>query len=263
MAGSVNFVSLLFLVALPDFLTKYLLWILTAPISKHRQHLIEKYQQSPKWSSYSETAIKYQLNENNISNSFFDMIHIAATAGTTMLLYSVIAVLSTNEELRNKVIAEVDAVWNDKEKLSVNALSNSKVINQVILETARLYPPVRFVTQKSPEAGEIDFGEVKCPFQKGTLLVSSIFSANRYPKRYQNPDSFDIERDFSDILSWNGYGHERVCIGKGMSIGLINIFCLYLFKKYKWESFTEVNLDSAKFTQVIPNDLVLKGFARF
>ncbi|MDJ0733795.1 MAG: cytochrome P450 [Nostocaceae cyanobacterium] len=262
MTGSVNFLQRIGLISLPNFVTKYLLWVLTAPVIRHRKHLTQRYKQSPKWSSYLETGAKYQLNEHQISNSLFDMIHIAGTAGTSALLGSVIGVLCLDEELRNKVITEVNAVWGEQEILNENALSNSIIINQIILETARLYPPVRFVGQLSQEEGEIDFGEVKCPFQKGTRLVASIFTANRDAQRYENPDSFDIERDFSDILSWNGYEHERVCPGRSLAIGLINIFCLYLFKKYKWESFTEVKWEFERFTNVTPNDLVLKGFAR-
>jgi cytochrome P450 len=132
----------------------------------------------------------------------------------------------------------------------------------VILETARLYPPVRFVSQLAQEAGEVEIGTSKCPFQKGTRLLGSIFTANRDPARYENPDQFDVQRDFSDLLSWNGEGHERVCPGKALSIGLIQIFVLYLFKQYGWSSFTEVTWDFKKVTAVSPNTLVLQGFAR-
>lgn len=260
--ASFNSLSTLFIIALPNFVNNYLLRVLTVRLIKYRKYLIEKYKQSPKWSSYLETGTKDQLNEHQISNTLFDVIHLAGTGGAGNLLYSVIGVLCLDEGLRNKVISEVNMVWNGQETLNEHALSQSKVINKIILETARLYPPVRFVSQLSQSAGEVDFGEVKCPFQKGTLLLSSIFSANRDPKIYQNPNSFDIERDFSEILSWNEFGHERVCPGKSLSISLINLFCLYLFKKYKWESFTKVNLESTSFTDTIPNDLVLKGFKR-
>ncbi|MDJ0620021.1 MAG: cytochrome P450 [Calothrix sp. MO_192.B10] len=260
--ASNNFIQRLPLATLPNFVTKYLLRILTGSVIKHRRNLTERYKTSPKWSSYLETGAKYQLNEHQISNTLFDMIHIAGTAGTSALLGSVIGVLCLDEELRNKVISEVNGIWNGQETLNENALENSIIINKTILETARLYPAVRFVSQLSQEEGEIDFGEVKCPFQKGTRLLGSILSANRDPNRYENPDSFDIERDFSDILSWNGYGHERACPGRSLAIGLINIFCLYLFNKYKWDSFTEVRWELERVTAVTPNDLVLQGFAR-
>jgi cytochrome P450 len=189
------------------------------------------------------------------------MIHIAGTAGTSALLGSTIGILCLKDALRNDVISEINAVWNEQETPNADTLKKSILINKVILETARIYPAVRFVSQLAKEGGEIEIGETKCPFQKGTRLLGSIFTANRDATRYENPESFDIERDFSDILSWNGYGHERACPGRDLSIGLINIFCLYLFKQYKWDSITEVKWELEKVTAVTPNELVLQGFA--
>ena len=260
--ASTGYNKKLFLASLPNFINKYTLGLLTAPSVKHRQQLTQKYKQSPLWSSYVETGAKYNLNEHQIANSLFDMIHIAGTLGTSALLGSTIGVLCLDEALRNKVISEINTVWNEQETPNADALKNSILTNKVILETARLYPAVRFVSQLAKEPGEIEIGETKCPFQKGTRLLGSIFTANRDATRYENPDSFNIERDFSDILSWNGHGHERACPGRNLSIGLINIFILYLFKKYKWDSITEVKWEFEKVTAVTPNELVLQGFAR-
>jgi cytochrome P450 len=93
-------------------------------------------------------------------------------------------------------------------------------------------------------------------------LLGSIFTANRDANRYQNPNDFDLTRNFSDILSWNGEGHERACPGKSLSIGFIKIFCLHLFQNYQWDSITEVKWDFEKVTAVTPNNLVLQGFAQ-
>ncbi|MBW4562793.1 MAG: cytochrome P450 [Mojavia pulchra JT2-VF2] len=250
------------LASLPNFFSKYLLAIRTAPNTRHRKRLIERYKQSPKWASYMETGARYGLNEHQIANSLFDMIHIAGTAGTSALLGSVIGVLCLDNALRNDVVSEVNAVWNGQGTPNANALEQSTLITKVILETARLYPPVRFVSQLTTESGEVAIANQRCPFQKGTRLLGSIFTANRDSNRYKNPDDFDVTRDFSDILSWNGEGHERACPGKSLSIGLIQIFCLYLFKKYQWNSITEVKWDFANVTAVTPNDLVLQGFAQ-
>ncbi len=260
--ASLAYVKGLPLASFPNFISKYLLAIKTAPNIKHRQRLIARYKQSPKWASYLETAAQYQLNEHQIVNSLFDMIHIAGTAGTSALLGSVIGVLCQNEALKREVVSEINTVWNGQELPTGNSLEQSTLINQVILETARLYPPVRFVSQLAKESGEVEIGTKQCPFQRGTRLLGSIFTANRDTNKYQNPDSFDVTRDLSDILSWNGSGHERACPGKSLSIGIIKIFTLYLLKKYQWESFTEVKWDFANVTAVSPNDLVLQNFAQ-
>jgi cytochrome P450 len=112
------------------------------------------------------------LNEHQIANSLFDMIHIAGTAGTSALLGSVIGVLCLDDALRNDVVSEINAVWNGNESPNAYALEQSTLINKVILETARLYPPVRFVSQLATEPGEVEIGERRCPFQKGTRFCN-------------------------------------------------------------------------------------------
>jgi cytochrome P450 len=260
-SASSSFIKGLPLASLPNFISEKLLSSKTAPSIKHRKHLIKRYQESPKWADYLETGSRYQLNPHQIANSLFDMIHIAGTAGTSALLGSVIGVLCQDNALRNDVVAEINTVWDGSEPLKGSSIERLTLIHNTILETARLYPPVRFVSQLAKESGEIEISSSKCPFQKGTRLLGSIFTANRDPRRYNNPDNFDTNRDFSDILSWNGKGHERACPGKDLSIGLIQIFCLYLFKKYQWNSTTPVKWDFEKVTAVTPNDLILQGFS--
>ena len=176
--ASTGYNKKLFLASLPNFINKYTLGLLTAPSVKHRQQLTQKYKQSPLWSSYVETGAKYNLNEHQIANSLFDMIHIAGTLGTSALLGSTIGVLCLDEALRNKVISEINTVWNEQETPNTDALKNSILINKIILETARLYPAVRFVSQLAQEPGEIEIGETKCPFQmhqNNTVIFQILF----------------------------------------------------------------------------------------
>jgi Cytochrome P450 len=260
--ASNDYLNALTLASLPNFVMKVLLSFKTRPCIRHRQRLIEKYQHSPQWPAYLETGAQYQLNEHQIANSLFDMIHIAGTAGASALLGSVIGVLCQDEALRTAVIAEMDTVWNGQGSPPGDALNRLEHLNTVILETARLYPPVRFVSQLAKTEGEVEIGAKKCPMLQGTRLLGSVFSANRDPDRYEQPDQFNTQRDFSDLLSWNGKEHERACPGRSLSIGLVKIFCLYLFKRYQWNSFTEVKWDLEKVTPVTPNTLVLQGFTQ-
>jgi cytochrome P450 len=248
------------LATLPSFITKTLLASKTRPIIKHRKQLTQRYQTSPKWGAYVDMGKQYGLNPDQIANGLFDMIHIAGTAGTSALMGSVIGVLCLNDALRADVATEINKLWPGTKPPTDESLRQAVLLNNVILETARLYPPVRFVSQLTTRAGEVDVGSQKCPFQKGTRLLGSIFTANRDAARYTNPDEFSVERDFSDLLSWNGDGHERVCPGKSLSIELIKVFCMYLLKQYQWQQFTDVKWDFEKVTAVTPNELELQEF---
>ncbi len=261
-AGSRDYIKGLALASTPNFISKYLLAFKTAPNIRHRKRLVNRYQQSSPWPAYLETGTRYQLTAHAIVNSLFDMIHIAGTAGTSALLGSVIGVLCLDDALKTDVIAEMNRLWDGKGAPTGEALEQATLMKKTIFETARLYPPVRFVSQLATQGGEVQIGSQKCPFQKGTRLLGSIFTANRDSVRYQNPDNFDLSRDFSDLLSWNEPAHERACPGRDLSIGIIQIFCWYLLKHYQWQSFTEVKWDFYKVTAVTPNDMVLEGFTQ-
>ena len=259
-AGSRGYIKTLFLASLPEFLHKTVLKGVVKDAIEHRKRLIEFYQSSPRWQAYLDAGSQYGLNAHQVVNSIFDMIHIAGTAGTSALMGSVIGMLCLDSSLKADVTAELDTLWDGQGTPDANALTNSVLMEKVILETARLYPPVRFTCQLAPEAGEVNIGATKCPFQKGTRLLTSIFTANRDPQKYQNPDQFDINRDNSDILAWNAANHARACPGRSLSIGIIKMVCFYLLKKYQWDSHSEVKWDMEKVTAVTPNDLILSGF---
>ncbi|MEO0336606.1 MAG: cytochrome P450, partial [Pseudomonadota bacterium] len=246
---------------LPSFVSRFLLASKTGPAIKYRKQLVARYQTTPKWPSYAEKGEQVGLSPDQIANGLFDMIHIAGTAGTSALMGSVIGLLCLDESLREKTTEEANRVWSGTQPLSEESLRQASVLHTAILETARLYPPVRFVSQLSTAAGEIDIGGQKCPFHKGTRLLGSIFTANHDGNRYEEPETFSLERDFSDLLSWNGGSRERECPGRALSIELIKVVCMHLLKRYQWERFTEVAWDFGKVSAFTPNELELIGFA--
>ena len=282
------------LAALPNWVSRHLLWFKTRRSIRHRKRMTRLYQSAINWPDYLAIAADYGLSADCVANGLFDMIHIAGTAVTSPLLGSVIGVLCSNEtadtqlstvntavidsETKKKAIAEINTIWENRTQLDTQALQQATVLHRIILETARLYPPVRFVNQLAQSEGTIEISSPnkinsshteqskttpsKCPFHQGTRLLGAIFTANRDKDRYQNPDSFSIDRDFSDLLSWNGHNHERACPGMSLSIELTKIFCLHLFKHYQWESPEKVEWDFNKPTALTPNSLVLKNFSQ-
>ena len=252
-ASSCAYIKGLALASLPDFVSRYLLWFKTGSSIRHRKQLVQKYQKSPLFATYLKVGEPYGLNSKQIANSLFDAIHIAGTAGTSALLGSVIGVMCLDEALKDEALKD--------EALKDETLCQTSTLHNAVLETARLYPPVRFVSQLSTESGEVELGGQKCPFQKGTRLLGSIFTANHDGNRYDRPDEFSTERDFFDLLSWNGRDTERACPGKSLSIELIKLFCLALFNNYQWTDRTEVVWDFEKVTAVTPNTLILQNFA--
>ena len=260
--GSVAYIDNLGLATVPNLIHTTVLSSQTRSHIQHRENLIANYKKSPRYQEYLAIGAKGQLTEQQVLNNLFDMIHIAGTAGTSALLGSVFGVLCLDENLRANVTSELDAIWDGTGTPDAGSLEQFKITEKIILETARLYPPVRFVSQFSQSDQEIELAGKKCPFQAGTRLVASIFTANRDPQKYENPDNFNIERDYSDIVSWNGENPERKCPGQSLSIALIKLFCLYAFKLYQWNCSSEVKWDMKQFGAFTPENLVLDGFTR-
>ena len=260
--GSVAYIDNLGLATVPNPIHTTVLSGQTRSHIQHRENLIATYKKSPRYQEYLAIGANHQLSEEEVLNNIFDTIHVAGTAGTSALLGSVFGVLCLDENLRANVTSEMDGIWDGNGTPDARLLEQLKVTEKVIFETARLYPPVRFVSQFSQSDREIEFAGKKCPFQAGTRLVASIFTANRDPQKYQNPDDFNIERDYGDILSWNGENPERKCPGQSLSIALIKLFCLYAFKQYQWKCSSEVEWDMKQFGAFTPENLVLNGFAR-
>ncbi|MEO1395807.1 MAG: cytochrome P450 [Cyanobacteria bacterium J06634_5] len=257
--------SLFYLVALllatfPPFISRTLLGLIVGPRIRHRRRLVQRYYTAPKWAILEEHGKQVGLSPEQIANGLFDMIHIAGTAGTGALMGSVIGVLCQDKTLRAKVTEEVNRVWPKAEPLTADSLRQATVLHTVILETARLYPPVRFICQRSPAAGDVEIAGQKCPFAQGTRLLGSVFNANRDEDRYDNPETFSLERDFSDLLSWHGENPERMCPGRDLSIALIKVFCMTLLKHYRWEHSTEVAWNFKMPNLMTPNKLELEGF---
>ena len=261
--GSVAYIDNLGLATVPDLIHTTVLSSQTRSHIQHRENLIANYKKSPRYQEYLAIGSNHQLSEQEVLNNLFDAIHIAGTAGTSALLGSVFGVLCLDENLRANITSELDTIWDGTGTPDVRlSLEQLKITDKIILETARLYPPVRFVSQFSQSDREIEFSGKKCPFKTGTRLVASIFSANHDPQKYENPDNFNIERDYSDILSWNGENPERKCPGQSLSIALIKLFCLYAFKQYQWNCSSEVEWDMKQFGPFTPENLVLDGFSR-
>jgi len=259
---SIAYLRNLGLATIPNLIHNTLFRKKTRSHIQHRQRLIDAYKKSPKYQDYLAFGATHQLNEQQVANNLFDMIHIAGTAGTSDLLGSVFGVLCQDETLRVNVIAELDKIWDGQGTPNAQTLAQLELTEKVILETARLYPPVRFLSQLSTEFQEVEIGGERCPFQKGTHLMASLFNANRDPQKYESPDTFKITRDYSDILSWNGSNQERNCPGRSLSIAIIKLFCLYAFKQYQWRSFSDVEWDMKRLVSFTPTNLVLDGFAR-
>lgn len=88
---------------------------------------------------------------------------------------------------------------------------NPDLIRGVVNEAIRLSSPVRGFSRVVTKDTEIEGHKL----EKGSRILMLWSCANRDPKKYPNPDEFDIHRNPEDHLGW-GYGNHR-CAGEHLA----------------------------------------------
>jgi cytochrome P450 len=96
--------------------------------------------------------------------------------------------------------------------LRERVLADRSLVDNVIDETLRLHPPVWNMGRTIREETNVR-GSVLCPGEKVMLVYGG---ANRDPDKFENPESFDIDRaGITQHLTF-GSGRHR-CIGEALA----------------------------------------------
>jgi len=85
------------------------------------------------------------------------------------------------------------------------------LIPAAVDETLRFYPSAPSSTRRTPVALELG----GCAIPAGSDLFFSFSAANRDPRKFPDPDRFDIDRDASALLTFGGGAH--FCLGAGLA----------------------------------------------
>jgi cytochrome P450 len=84
---------------------------------------------------------------------------------------------------------------------------NPSLISNAVYESMRFAPPVRWVARVAIE--DYRAGEVFIPAGERIMLLFA--AANRDPRKYPEPNSFDVTRRPADQLGWGAGPH--ICAG--------------------------------------------------
>ena len=159
-------------------------------VRKNIVNIVKKSQFGIKLKNILQTNL--DLDENEFLYGFIDILLFAGVIGTKHLV---------KESLLN---------------LKKYSIKNNNIHN-FIRETARLNPPVTSINS----VNAIGFGEFvmnsNITIPRNMILGWCISEANTDYLQYKNPLTFNLERDTSGILSWNGSGFRK-CIGEHLSM---------------------------------------------
>ena len=189
---------------------------------------------------------RYDDGKGMTEEQLIDEILIIFTAGhetTSNALTFTFQLLAKHPEWQGRVYEEWGNLGGDDADL-MTRVSKSKVCQQVLEESMRLYPPAYFIDRVNVEADRFNDME----FQPGCNLLFSVYEIHRHPELWEQPNVFIPERfgegsrKFSSQYFPFGAG-PRKCIGNNFAMFEMIIAVTELVKNYKiYPNFDKVGI---------------------
>ncbi len=161
----------------------------------------------------------------------------AGTETTALTLAWTFYIASQHEEVREKILAEAEEVYGDRDPTfeDVQKLTYTKNVAQ---ETLRMFPPIWALIRVAKEDDVIEGHEIKA----GDKMVMCTYAAHHSTKYWNNPEKFDPDRFSPERMkrrakfSYLPFGAgKRSCIGSQFSFLEIAIALPILLKRFKPE----------------------------
>ena len=189
---------------------------------------------------------KYDDGNGMSEEQLIDEILIIFTAGhetTSNALTFTIQLLAKHPEWQDKIHEEWLTLGGDDTDL-MTRVSTSKVCQQVLEESMRLYPPAYFIDRVNIQTD--NFNDFQ--FEPGSNLLFSIYEIHRHPGLWEEPNNFLPERfaeggrSFSAQYFPFGAG-PRKCIGNNFAMFEMIIAVTELLKEYKiYPKFEDIDI---------------------
>ena len=164
------------------------------------------------------------LDDNTVRDQMLTML-IAGHDTSTALLAWTFALLGQNPEIHTQLVQEVD-----------QAEVKHQLLDNVIKESLRLYPPIHIGNRRVAE--EMEFTEGKVP--AGERMFYSIYLTHRDPDIWENADQFCPDR-FSHGRKTPPFayvpfgGGPRACIGAAFGQAEARIVMTRLLQTFRFE----------------------------
>lgn len=155
---------------------------------------------------------------------------------TTSMLTSLLLVLRDHPETLDALRAEQRAVVGDAD-LSLEHLRSFELLDRVLKEVERLYPPISLCQRGV--VGEVEFAGVRLPH--GTMIIYSPWVTHRLPELFRDPDRFDPDRfappreEHKTPYALVGFGGgPRLCIGLAFAQLEMKVVLSTLLRRFDW-----------------------------
>ncbi|OAG04855.1 cytochrome P450 monooxygenase-like protein [Paraphaeosphaeria sporulosa] len=202
-------------------------WILTkifpqilAARTKHDNYTIEKTAKRIEKFTDRKDFMSYILKHNDEKGMTRDEIMrtsgvliVAGSETSATLLSGAIYYLLSNPTWLEKVREELDGAFKKEEEMTFASLGQLKVLNAVLTETFRMYPPVPVILPRAT----VDKGAIVCGtfIPKGCTLGVTSYAASRSSHNFKHPDIFAPQRHLGDPE----FKHDKRSVIQPFSVG--------------------------------------------
>ncbi|CAH1401480.1 unnamed protein product [Nezara viridula] len=175
-----------------------------------------------------------ELNDQVIAAQAFVFFLAGFETSSTTLSYCLYE-LAKNRQCQEAVFNEIQEVMKKHGELSYEAVSDMIYLEQVLLETMRMYPPVGNLCRVCTKPYRIPGTDIQ--LDEGVSLVIPVFALHHDPELYPDPESFIPERFTDKELQKAPYylpfgGGPRICIGQRFAMIEMKLALLRLLENY-------------------------------
>nr|GMC66323.1 cytochrome P450 81E8-like [Ipomoea batatas] len=195
--------------------------------------------------SLQESQPEYYTDE--IIKGLMMVMLLAGTDTSAVTMEWAMANLLNHPKLLDKARAEIDNVVGQERAIEEEDLPKLKCLQNIILETLRLFPAGPLLI---PHYSSADCKIEGYDIPRGTMVLVNAWAIHRDPKVWEDPTSFRPERfdggevESTKVLTF-GMG-RRSCPGSGLAQRVVGLALGSLIQCFEWQRVGEEEIDLAE-----------------
>uniref|UniRef100_A0A0E0F796 Cytochrome P450 n=1 Tax=Oryza meridionalis TaxID=40149 RepID=A0A0E0F796_9ORYZ len=172
----------------------------------------------------------------------------AGTDTSASMIEWAMALLLNNPEVLKKATAEIDSVVGMSRLLQESDLADLPYLRCIITETLRLYPLAPHLVPHEASQDCVIAGHAVA---RGTMVLVDVYSMQRDPRVWEDPDKFMPERfkgfkaDGSGWMMPFGMG-RRKCPGEGLALRTVGMALGVMIQCFQWERVGKEKVDMSE-----------------
>jgi cytochrome P450 len=173
------------------------------------------------------------LSDEEIRNELTTMI-IAGFHTTGAAVAWICHYLATQPAAVERIRAEYELIADDSGELQPSKLAEAKVSFAFVKEVLRLYPSAWWLTREMKQ----DHKVCNVALKKGATIIVAPWVYHRSAKYFENPDQFDLEREYSGAAYVPFGAGARACVGMGVSMLELHLIALEFASSFDFKLLT-------------------------